>query len=44
MCAGPFKPKTPEIIVPEPIPETPPTVSNATTQEMHLNKHLLLHK
>lgn len=32
MCAGPFKPKTPEIVVPEPIPETPPTVSNATTR------------
>tara|TARA_S200002703_G_scaffold147340_1_gene143112 strand:- start:226 stop:453 length:228 start_codon:yes stop_codon:yes gene_type:complete len=31
MCAGPFKPKTPEIVVPEPIPETPPRVTNATT-------------
>jgi len=33
MCAGPFKPKTPEIVVPDPIPDSSPMLSNATTKK-----------
>ena len=33
MCAGPFKPKTPDIVVPDPIPDSSPMVSNATTKK-----------
>ena len=32
MCAGPFKPKMPDAVVPDPIPESPMT-SNATTKK-----------